>query len=496
MLRHLESKLKDEESRSCEGPLSPDDCLLALKGMSRNKTPGSDGLPMEFYLTFWDVLSADLVEVLNFSHSCGSLSTSQRRGFISLVPKKGDLRLRKNWRPITLLNVDYKIASRTISARLLRVLHLIVSPDQTGSVPGRFIGETVILLQNISDFATLRDIPTALISLDQEKAFDRVDWPFLFKTLQTMGFGPSFIQWVKTFYNGVVNVQVNGFFTPFFSLSRGVRQGCPLSPLLYIISAEVLASNIRACPRIKGFPLPGSPPVSSAICQYADDTTLTVITEDSILAIFDIYSLYEDASGAKLNQDKSKGLWLGPWANRTDQPVPLLWSSHSIPCLGVSIAPNVHPTKNWDKRISSLSNVFDLWQQRCLSFQGKALVANALALSGLWYSATVLSLPNAFLKSVNSSLYKFIWSNKKELVSRNSMFLSKDQGGFNVVNVDLKVKALHVQWLKRFFLSPNKWCRFFEYYVSNFLHDDLLEVAIFPCFLCYYHLAAFLCLNH
>ncbi|KAK3731796.1 hypothetical protein QZH41_007617 [Actinostola sp. cb2023] len=161
--------------------------------MSRNKTPGSDGLPREFYLTFWDVLSADLVEVLNFPHSCGSLSTSQRRGFISLVPKKGDLRLRKNWRPITLLNVDYKIASRTISARLLRVLHLIVSPDQTGSVPGRFIGETVILLQNISDFATLRDIPTALISLDQEKAFDRVDWPFLFKTLQTMGFGPSFI---------------------------------------------------------------------------------------------------------------------------------------------------------------------------------------------------------------------------------------------------------------------------------------------------------------
>ena len=222
--------------------------------MTHNKTPGFDGLPMEFYLSFWDILGKDLVDVLNYGCVRGCLSYSQRQGTITLVPKKGDLRNRKNWRPITLLNCDYKIASRAISGRLLKVLSEVISPDQSGSVPGRFIGETVLLLQNIVDFATLNNIPAALISLDQEKAFDRVDWPFLSQDFTSMGFGPNFLQWISTFYTDVLStVQVNGFFTPFFSLSRGVRQGCPLSPLLYIITAEVLACNIRACPRIEGF---------------------------------------------------------------------------------------------------------------------------------------------------------------------------------------------------------------------------------------------------
>ena len=171
------------------------------------------------------------------------------------------------------------------------------------------------------DYATLNNLSVALISLDQEKAFDRVDWPFLLKTLRAMGFGANFLQWISTFYTNVQStVQVNGFFTPFFSLSRGVRQGCPLSPLLYIITAEVLACNIRACPRIKGLTLPGPTPTTSLINQYADDTTMTVTTDDAIKAIFDIYSLYERASGAKLNPTKSKGLWLGAWAHRSDPP--------------------------------------------------------------------------------------------------------------------------------------------------------------------------------
>ena len=417
---------------------------------------------LEFYFAFWDILGPDLVSVLNYVHSQGEFSLSQRRGTITLIPKKGDLRERKNWRPVTLLTVDYKIASRAIAGRLLKVLSHVISPDHLGSVPGRFIGETVLLLQNIVEYASLNDIPAALISLDQEKAFDKVDWAFLLKTLKAMGFGPRFLKWVQTVYSGVLStVQVNGYFTPFFSLSRGVRQGCPLSPLLYIITAEVLACNIRACPRIKGFPLPGPVLQVSVINQYADDTTLTLTSDDSIRAAFDIYSLYEQASGAKLNPTKSKGLWLGSWAHRSDPPVHLLWSSTSIPVLGCVLGPGLDPSENWDKRISNLTSVLDLWQQRCLSFQVKSLVANALALSGLWYTATTMTLPDDLLSSVTLTLFKFIWSNTKELASRSTMCLSKPEGGFKVVNIALKIRSLHLQWIKRFFLSPAKWAVFF-----------------------------------
>ena len=248
-LGNLSLSLDHDQAAVCEGPLTLVECLTALQGMARRKAPGSDGLPMEFYVKFWDVLGADLVSVLNSSLDSGCLSLSQRRGVISLSFKKGDRLDPRNWRPITLLNVDYKIASRVIAGRLLKVIHLVVDKDQTCGVPGRFIGENVALLRDVIDFASSTGTPVAILSLDQEKAFDRVDWSFMKSTLSAMGFGPSFISWVDLFYCRVQSaVNVNGYLSPFFSLSRGVRQGCPLSPLLYVLVSEVLAANIRCNP--------------------------------------------------------------------------------------------------------------------------------------------------------------------------------------------------------------------------------------------------------
>ena len=111
--------------------------------MARNKGPGSDGLPMEFYVKFWDVLGSDLVTVLNSCFDAGLLSSSQRHGLISLSFKKGDWLDPRNWRPISLLNVDYKLAARVLGGHLLKVIHLIVADDQTCGVPGRYISENV-----------------------------------------------------------------------------------------------------------------------------------------------------------------------------------------------------------------------------------------------------------------------------------------------------------------------------------------------------------------
>lgn len=205
---------------------------------------------------------------------------------------------------ITLLNVYYKIASRVIAGRLLKVIHLVVEKDQTCGVPGHFIGENVALLRDVVDFASFSDTSVAVLSLDQEKAFDRVDWSFMCATLSAMGFGPSFIAWVDLFYHRVQSsINVNGYLSPFFGLSRGVRQGCPLSPLLYVLVSEVLAVNICCNPRISGLCLPDSM-VLSPISQYADDTSLILTSDHSIEAVFETYALFEKASGARLNQSK------------------------------------------------------------------------------------------------------------------------------------------------------------------------------------------------
>ena len=199
LLANLSSALSPVQASQCEGHLTADECLSALQGMARRKAPGLDRLPMEFFLKFWGVLGSDLVSVLNSCLDSGSLFLSQRRGVISLTFKKGDRLDPRNWRPITLLNVDYKLAARVIAGRLLKVIHLVVDKDQTCGVPGRFIGENVALLRVVVQYASSSGTPVAILSLDQEKAFDRVDWGFMRSTLSAMGFGPSFISWVDHF---------------------------------------------------------------------------------------------------------------------------------------------------------------------------------------------------------------------------------------------------------------------------------------------------------
>ena len=288
LLANLPSALSSEQASQCEGHLTADDCFLALQGISRRKAPGLDGLPIEFSVKFWNVLGGDFVSVLNSCLDSGSLSLSQCRGVISLSFKKGDRLDPRNWRPITLLKVDYKLAARVIAGRLLKVIHLVVDKHQTCGVPGRFIGENVALLRDVVEYASSSGAPVAILSLHQEKAFDRVDWGFMRSTLSTMGFGPSFISWVNFFYFRVQStVNVNGYLSSFFSLSQGVKQGCPLSPLLYVLVSEVLAANIRCNPRISGLCLPGSTPLSP-ISQYADDTSLILQSDDAINASFGV----------------------------------------------------------------------------------------------------------------------------------------------------------------------------------------------------------------
>ena len=138
--------------------------------IARGKSPGSDGLPMEFYVKFWPILGTGFVNVLNSCYLSAVMSLTQRRGLISLIFKKGDRLDPRNWRPITLLNVDYKLAARVVAGRLLKVIHLIVAKDQTCPAPGRLIGENVSIIRDVVSFASRTGVPLAIMSLDQEKA--------------------------------------------------------------------------------------------------------------------------------------------------------------------------------------------------------------------------------------------------------------------------------------------------------------------------------------
>ena len=245
------------QAQRCEGFLTTDECFVALKAMPKNKTPGLDGLPAEFYISFWDLFGHDLVDVLNSCFVTRTLSKTQRAGLITLLFKKDDPLEMGNWRPITLLCVDYKIMSKALANHLLSVIQFLISPDQTCGIPGRFIGDNIRLIHDIVEYANDNNLPGAILSLDQEKAFDRVDWGYMLRVLSTMGFGESFCSWVQLMYHGAnSSVIINGFVSDAFPVSRGVRQGCLLPPLLYVLVAETLACAVRADQMITGFPIP------------------------------------------------------------------------------------------------------------------------------------------------------------------------------------------------------------------------------------------------
>ena len=174
--------LSNEEGYSIEGLLTEQECLNALKEMEPDKSPGTDGLPSDFYQMFWNEVSKPLLEALNYGCEIGQLSISQKWGIIKLIPKKSEeLYYIKNWRPLTLLNCDYKIATKAIANRLKTHLHKLIINDQTGFLKGRFIGENIRLIDSVINYTNAKKIPGLLLFLDFEKAFDTWEWPFIQK---------------------------------------------------------------------------------------------------------------------------------------------------------------------------------------------------------------------------------------------------------------------------------------------------------------------------
>ena len=328
--------LTPDASSACEGFITLEECWKAIKLMSCLKSPGLDGLPKELYAFAFQYIGKSFVEMLNNSWEEGILAQSKRVGLITLMCKDFSQSDKINfWRPISLLNTDYKILSKLISLRLSKVIADIVHADQTCSIPGRYIHDNVHLIWNLIEYANDKNMSAAIISLDQSKAFDRVSHEYLFKVLSKFGFGPQFISLVKLLYNDISSsVLVNGFISDKFPVLQSVRQGCSLSPLLYVLCMEPFANRIHMDPMITGISLPGTF-IPCKISQYDDDTNLFISDTESVRKILIIVELYEFASGAKLNKSKTFGMWLGRWRFRSDQPCNLTWSSDCRKCYGV-----------------------------------------------------------------------------------------------------------------------------------------------------------------
>ena len=264
-------KLNSEQKELCEGNITYDEIKEVIRNIKNNKTPGSDGLPVEFWKKFWVNIGHFLIRSYNESFEKGELSFTQKQGVITCLPKDNKPReFLKNWRPISLLNTDYKILTGVLALRMKKVLPDIIEQTQKGFLKERFIGENTRLVYDIMDYLNKTNKAGLLLLVDFEKAFDTLEWPYLKTVLKQYNFGDDFIQWYDIIYNNSTSCVINnGVISEFFKLGRGCRQGDPLSPYLFILSIEPLAKYIQNNKDIKGIIVEQD---EFKIGQYADDT--------------------------------------------------------------------------------------------------------------------------------------------------------------------------------------------------------------------------------
>uniref|UniRef100_A0A3B5R5U9 Reverse transcriptase domain-containing protein n=1 Tax=Xiphophorus maculatus TaxID=8083 RepID=A0A3B5R5U9_XIPMA len=229
-------------------PLTIEEIVAAMKSMQSSKAPGPDGFPVEFFKKFQDKLSPILHAVYKESLQKGSLPHTLTQASICLLLKKDkDPNICSSYRPLSLINVDAKILAKALAYRLESIVPTIVSHEQTGFVKGRQLFFNVRTLLNIIYSKSSTEIPEVVISVDAEKAFDRVEWDYLFAVLKRFGLGDAFISCIRLLYvSPHASVSSNGIQSSFFRLFRGTRQGCPLSPLLFALAIEPLSIFLRS----------------------------------------------------------------------------------------------------------------------------------------------------------------------------------------------------------------------------------------------------------
>ena len=266
-----------------------------------------DGLTSEFHKAFWEQTSHLILDSLNEAHKKGELTISQNREIIRLIPKpkkKEELKKLDNWRPISLLNVDYKLDSKALANRMEKVLPRIIHSDQTGYIKGRFIGECIRTIDNVIYLTDHEKRSGIALFLDFKKTYDSLDHDFILKTLETFNFGESMIQWFSTLYSNANSCIINnGHTSEYFPIKRGVRQGDPLSGSLFVLAVELLANALRKNKYIKAITVNDK---IILLSQHADDTTIFIEDIQSAKVVLQLIETFGEVSSLILNKRNAK----------------------------------------------------------------------------------------------------------------------------------------------------------------------------------------------
>jgi len=450
-----------------EGPFTEEE-MKALLSRMPNTAPGPDGIHYNFWKQLIKMLAAmqgSDVPPRTFWSTFADLTKdiaergSSRAGFkdanISLFYKKGDPTLVSNYRPISSMNTDCKMYTNLLNMRLAPWAVAKLHPDQKGFVPGRLMNEHTRLASEVAHLCDATGTPGFIVSLDQAKAYDRVDQPWLLQVLVASGLPPDLILLISDLTSDCRSrVRINSGYSPYFVLKQGVRQGDPLSCLLFNFSIEPLAIRLRQV--VKGLSIPGLKPVK--VMLYADDINLFLGREDSVPEVSECLTSVSKIIGSKFNMDKTDVKPVGPHDfqlgcyTRQDMNGPSIPGVHILPpadplrILGVWIGSRDYAADRWEQIDKHVKKIISQWRAIGASARNRSILAKALMLSRCHFLMDGNGIPPSVLNRIGNRIMNFV-RGKFSAMAYKTLEAPLTEGGLNTPSLATRKMATDLKFL-------------------------------------------------
>lgn len=466
---------------------------IAIKASHNGKAPGEDGFTYEFYKKWLELEENDkegktpsitsiLQQVWNAPSKKKKAPEKYVQGLMALAYKKGDKEKPENYRPLTLLDTDYKLETKCLATRMGITLQEVIHKDQAGFVPGRDILDQIKLAQMVAEYCEITEQDGCLVALDQEKAYDRIGHKYLWQIMDAYGVPEEFTQRVKSLYENVTTqVTINKMVSRSIRIKRGVRQGDPMSCLLFDLAIEPLAEMFRRS-NLKGIDIPGR--ATRLICKlFADDTQVYLSDRDDFGEAMEIAERWCLASMARFNAHKTEIMPMGSPRYRrkvaetretssrgsgTAFPpgTKIFETGESVRILGGRIGYNLDAEELWEPIIQKMERSADRWSRRHLTLQGRKLVASFLVLSRVQYTLMMNPPPKTVITRVNKILRTIVWKGKsKSTIRLEELYRPMEEGGLGLPDFEARSTAAKLMWIKKWRQEPAKrpdWTPFLD----------------------------------
>ncbi|GKA18960.1 RNA-directed DNA polymerase, eukaryota [Tanacetum coccineum] len=476
------NRLSTDQVADLERHVSHDEIRLAVWDCGVNKSPGPDGFTFEFFRKFWKVIGPDFCEAVEHFFKQGSFSKGCNSSFIALIPKVLDAKFVNDYRPISLIGCIYKVVTKILASRLAMVIAGLVSNTQSAFVAGRQILDGPFILNEVLDWCKRKKKKALFFKVDFAKAYDSVRWDFLLDVLEAFGFGSTWCTWIRGISDfAKASLLVNGSPSDEFHIHRGLKQGDPLSPFLFILVMEAL--HLSVCKAVdedvfKGIQLQGSLALSHLF--YADDAFfMGEWSDNNLRGIINILKCFHLASGLQINIHKSQILGVGVSRSRVEDMASSLGCTimeNKFRYLGVMVGAGMTRHKAWDDVILKLQSRLSKWKAKTLSIGGRLTLLKSVLGASPLYNMSIFKVPKGVLKvmeSIRSNFFKGASMLEKKIswIAWDKVLASKKKGGLGVSSYFALNRALLLKWVWRFVSQDDSlWFR-----VIQAVHGDKID---------------------